>query len=301
VPKILLLGAGGLLGSAFGSALEVQGVKRVGRDALDVRRPEAIARLIADADCDWVINCAADTDVEAAEDDPLPAYAANAILPQMLASACRAHGALLVHVSSTGCYGIAKATPYTEADIPEPTTVHHRSKIAGEAAIRAAHGRHLIVRTGWLFGGSPANPKNFVWRRLLEARGAAWLTSDPHQVGCPTYVGDAAGQILAMAGAGCEGTFNVVSEGVASRLDYVSRIVAASGLPCEVRPSTRPFTRKARVSNNEAAVNFYLRAIGMDNMPSWEAGVDVFTRELTSTPAWRALDAGQANRQSGVR
>lgn len=290
--KVLVLGSGGMLGAAVVRALDRHEATTVGRDALDVRDVAGLLRLAGASGAEVVINCAADTDVEGAERDPDPVFAANALLPGLVAQGCRRSGARLIHLSSTGCYGTAKPEyPYTEQDPLQPTTVHHRAKAMGEVLVRESGCEHLILRTGWLFGGEPNGPKNFVWKRLVEASRSPQMTSDPWQRGNPTYVGDLARQIVELAELGLCGTFNCVSQGAASRFDYVSAIVAAAGLPCTVRPAGRPFQRLAQVSMNETAVNWGLGLLGQDRMPPWREAVADYVRRLTATPEWAGVTA----------
>jgi dTDP-4-dehydrorhamnose reductase len=237
--RVLVLGAGGMLGSAFVRALAGHDVTLAGREALDVRRPGAVTALVDEARPEVAINCAAHTDVDGAERDPDPAFAANAMLPGLLAQACRRAGAALVHVSSTGCYGVAK------------TRAVHRGGRAGShdrpSSLQGGGGgdgresgcEHLILRTGWLFGGAPGHAKNFVWKRLLEARGAERMTSDASQRGNPTFVDDVVRQVMALIEVGLRGTYNVVSPPGASRAEYVAGIVTASGCPAEWSPRRR--------------------------------------------------------------
>ena len=285
--KLLVTGATGMLGSAFAG--------RMGADALLVDRaqlrlddPPALYRLVAQSGADALVNCAAHVDAERGETDPDPVYASNAVLPGVLATACRRAGIPLVHFSSTGCYGAWKQTPYSEEDAVVPTTVHHRSKIAGEIAVRDAGGEHLILRTGWLFGGLPMHKKNFVWRRLVEAATTPRLGSDTAQFGNPTYVGDVVSQCLDLLRMEVRGTFNCVAQGTASRFDYVARIVAASGFTCELVP-TGPFVRVAPVSFNEMAINYRLGLMGLDRMPAWTASVDTYVAALQASPEWQDL------------
>ncbi len=285
--KVLLTGAGGVLGSAFAQALAGDDLATAGRDALDVRRAAAIQRLVAESGAEVVVNCAGHTDAEAAETEPNTAFAANSVLPGLLGAACRRAGALLVHFSSTGCYGDWKSEPYTEEDPVRPTTTHHRSKISGEAAVRDSGCEHLILRTGWLYGGTQ-QPKNFVWRRLLEARGTAHMTSDASQRGNPTFAGDVARQALSMVDAQLRGTFNVVGQGGASRFEYVAEIVRISALPCSVSPGPA-FKRLAPVSPNETALNYRLSLLGLDAMPPWTESLAGYVEWLTASPDWRAF------------
>jgi dTDP-4-dehydrorhamnose reductase len=285
--KALLTGSGGLLGGAFLQELAGCEVTTVGRERLDVSRPSEVMSLLDASRPDVVINCAAHTDVEGAERDPNSAFAINGLLPGLLAAACRSSGATLVHISSTGCYGEGKSEPYTEEDLVQPTTTHHRSKVAGEQAVQEAGCRHLILRTGWLFGGRPSHSKNFVWKRLAEARQTERITTDASQRGNPTYAPDVARRALELLDIGLRGKFNVVATGTASRYEYVARIVAAAGLPCDVRPGPA-FERLAKVSMNEAARNYRMELLGLEPMPLWTDSLTRYVGELMSAPEWRA-------------
>ncbi len=285
----MLLGASGLLGSAVLEATRAEAPVCVGRARLDVREPQRLATIISDVRPDIIVNCAAHTNVDAAESDPASAFTVNAMLPSLVAQSARRVDAVLVHYSSTGCYGSQEASAHTEEDLLRPLTVHHRSKVAGEEAVRASGCRHLILRTGWLFGGGVSQPKNFVWKRLVEARKVGRMVSDGAQRGNPTYVGDVARQTLALLQAGVGGTFNCVSAECASRYDYVTEIVRAAELPCQVERSTAPFNRLAPVAMNETAVNWRLGLIGMDQMPPWRASLETYIDALKRTPAWRSL------------
>lgn len=289
----LVLGAGGMLGQAFVRLLGGD-ARTASRSELDISNIEALNRLIADSGAELVINCAAHTNVDAAEDDPGPAFAINALLPGLVGTACRRTAIPLVHISSTGCYGAWKDEAYSEEDAPQPTTVHHRSKLSGEGAVRESGAEHLIVRTGWLFGGAADSPKNFVWKRMVEASGADRMTSDASQRGNPTSVDDVARQVLHAMYAGCRGTVNAVSQGSATRYDYVRRVVEAAGLACSVEPTTTPFKRAAQVSSNEAATNLRLGLLGLDVMPAWEDAVDGYVTELRRSPQWTTLKKDQA-------
>jgi dTDP-4-dehydrorhamnose reductase len=276
-----------MLGSNF--AQHLPDANSIGRDSLDIRQIDNIHKAIAQADAQLVINCAAHTNVDLAETNPDDAWRTNAILPGILGSACRAVGATLIHFSSTGIYGDWKEGMYEEDDPLHPTTVHHRSKAAGETAVRESGCEHLIVRTGWLFGGHPGLAKNFVWKRLVEAANISELTADASQRGNPTAVSDVVRQTIAAFHSGYRGTINLVSQGSASRFEYVDHIIRSAGLYCRVTPSTKPFVRAARVSPNETAVNRRLQLLGLDAMPTWQDALDQYVMELRQTPEWLQL------------
>src|SRR5258708_6837281 len=251
---IVLTGANGLLGGAFVRVLSGKNLVRLGREQLGLHAADAVARLVTGLKPTLVVNCAADTDVEGAETAPERAFAVNATLAEAVARGAAQGGAPMLHFSSTGCYGDWKTTPYTEDDELRPTTVHHRSKAAGEEMVLRAHPEALVLRLGWVFGGVAGQRKNFVWARLVEAEGKEEIRSNPAQVGCPTSATDVAAQSLVLLRARASGVFNCVGAGpAASRLDYVAAIMAAAGRNIPLMPLV--VSRPAPVSANEATRN----------------------------------------------
>lgn len=268
-----------MLGSAFMSGFA--GAEGVEVDVLDVRRPKEVIGLVSQFGAKLVVHCAADTDVEGGEDRVERTFAANAILPGLIATGCRRSGAFLVHISSTGCYGNWKREPYVEDDPLRPTTVHHRSKLAGEQAVRESGGDWIILRAGWLYGGSAANPKNFVVQRIRDARRNSVMLGDTSQVGNPTFVGDVVTQARGLVEAGVTGVFNCVARGKATRCEYVRAIVEVAGLPCDVREAPDGhFRRRAPVSPNEAAINRNAGLLGLDIMPDWRTSLEKYVAAL---------------------
>ena len=146
--RLVLIGSTGLLGSAFLNALKNYEVFPLGRKALERNTAEGIFDLLVSIKPEIVVNCAAHTDVEMAEQNPQLDYSVNARLPALIADACKKVNCMLVHFSSTGCYGDGKTLAYTEHDQLHPTTKHHAAKRDGENAIRASGCSHLIFRLG---------------------------------------------------------------------------------------------------------------------------------------------------------
>jgi dTDP-4-dehydrorhamnose reductase len=285
---IAVTGAGGMLGQAVCREIPPQRLRLL--DWREMTRDSAAAAQFADEQPDWVINCAAHTDVEGAERDSAADFRANAALPARIAELCACAGVGLVHLSSTGCYGNWKDTPYVESDRAEPTTAHHRNKLAGEDAVRRSGCRHIIVRTGWLYGGDAKSPKNFVWKRIIEARQKPEMTSDASQRGAPTSAVDLARQVLHLVEIGAQGLFNATAQGVATRFDYVAEIVRLARIDCRVVPGPA-FARLANVSSNETALNRRLDDEGLNRMRDWQVGLaeyveDLLAREEGSGPAW---------------
>lgn len=277
--RIVIAGAGGQLGSALRSHFADYDVIVLHRSGLMPGELASTARKILEAKPSAIINCAASTDVEGAEQDPAADRLANAVLPGQLSAIAREAGAHFIHFSSTGCYGSWKSEPYCEEDELRPTTQHHAAKTQGEAAAIANNPVTSIVRLGWLYGGSLDNPKNFVAKRLAEAKTNRTIRSDAIQKGCPTNVADVAAATAAIMASRQPGIFNAVAEGAASRFEYVQQIVVSSGFDCEVIPGPQ-FKRLAAVSMNEAALNCRLDDLKLHAMPNWRSSLNDYVKHL---------------------
>jgi dTDP-4-dehydrorhamnose reductase len=273
--KLVITGGNGLLGSTLLKSGSFAGfdVVQLSRDFVNLQTSLVeFAQYLVGIDCNIFIHCAANTNVEYCEKFPMECYRDNVLLTELISNACRISQVKLVFISSTGVYGDYQDLPYVEYDDVKPTTIHHRSKWLGENAIRSTLNEHLIIRTGWLFGGEWDMTKNFVANRIREATESnGIITSDISQTGCPTYVVDLAEVILSLLNTGWAGTFNCVNTGKASRYEYVSKIIELSGENVKVKPvDGLAFSRLAKVSKNETAVNSKLTEIGFFAMPKWE-------------------------------
>lgn len=201
---VLLTGAGGQLGRALRSTAPAGiVVKPLNSRDLDIADDAAVARRLADLTADdVVINCAAYTDVDAAETEREAAWAGNVHGPANLAAACAASGAWLIHISTdyvfdgpaAGSSEVAgRSTPYEpdEAASSQPTTVYGETKLAGERAVLRANPQVTVVRTAWVYTGGEQS-RDFVgtMRRLAEQRDTLSVVDD--QTGSPTYALDLA-------------------------------------------------------------------------------------------------------------
>ncbi len=287
--RILLTGASGLLGTAIVKAAHERGLTCDAMPrpspALQGVTPASLAQAMQGYDL--LIHAAANTNVEQCEIAPDDCYRDNFLLTELFAQAALLAGVKLVFISSTGIYGDAQDTPYREYDIVNPGTHHHRSKRMAEQTVLNLNADSLVLRTGWLFGGPAANPKNFVARRIDEGRaamqGKGYIESNSEQHGVPCFNQDVADRILDLAGAGWSGVFNCVNNGSASRYEYVKAVIELAGLPLEVRPSNAAaFKRKAKVSNNEMAVNWKMESLGWVAMPEWRASLEHYINTLLS-------------------
>lgn len=182
--RILLTGGTGLLGQALHPSLKALGtVEAPGRSELDLRRPDTIRAVVHDRAPDLVVNGAAYTDVDGAEDEPEKARAVNAQGPGVLADVCREMSVCLIHYSTDLVFDGALERPYTEEDEPRPLGVYGRTKREGERAVLASGAPHLVLRTAWLYG---AGGENFVDTIIHLIRREEELPVVNDQRGSPT-------------------------------------------------------------------------------------------------------------------
>ena len=195
---VWLVGNKGMLGTEVATLLDRAGIAYTGTDLeVDITSLEAVERFVREQKPDWIVNCAAYTAVDQAEDEEERAYAINAVGPDNLGRAAAAAGAgrdvSVIHVSTDYVFSGDATRPIPEDTPPAPVGAYGRTKAAGEAKLAEAHPNHLIVRTAWLYG--PAG-KNFVatMLRLMRERDELSVVAD--QRGTPTYAVDLAGALV---------------------------------------------------------------------------------------------------------
>ena len=241
--RILLTGREGQVArSLLEKAADWPGLELVpaGRPELDLAEPGSIARVIRAIVPDLVINAAAYTAVDQAEDEPDLAFRINADAAGEAAAAARELGAGIIQLSTDYVFDGQATEPYTEDSATNPLSAYGRSKLAGEAAVRAANPDHVILRTAWVY--SPFG-RNFVKTMVAAARERDVLSVVDDQCGSPTSALDLAGAILGLAAAwpaGAGRTYHLAGSGSASWFDLVGEVMAQCrrlGLPAaDVRP-----------------------------------------------------------------
>lgn len=239
---ILVTGASGQLGSEIRErSARYSGYEFIFTDAveLDITDAAATASFIEASQPSWVINCAAYTAVDRAEDEEALATAINAGGVENLVSALRGTGCRLIHISTDYVFDGNSPVPYTEDDTPSPASAYGRSKLAGEkAAMRWPD--TMIIRTSWLYS---SYGNNFVKTILGKAGSAQSLSVVFDQTGSPTYAADLAAAIMDIISGVIRnssnfvpGIFNYSDEGVCSWFDLACEIVKEAGSPCAVLP-----------------------------------------------------------------
>lgn len=277
--KILVTGSSGMLGSAFMAQNYLCKLISCPSSAVDITDFAGIKNFIGKEAPDVIIHCAAFTDVEKCEVERDLAYGINTIGTMNLVNAVieLSKPPIFCYISSAGVYGAHKNEPYCEFDDVAPTTIHHDSKLQAEKIVATHLTKHLILRVGWLYGGSVKQPKNFVYKRYLEAKSNSTIYSNISQVGNPTFVDDVVRQCLKLIQERCYGVYNCANSGSVSRYGYVQAIVKLFGLDCGVEIADKAnFKRIANVSDNEALVNYKLNLQGLNIMPNWEESLKYY-------------------------
>jgi dTDP-4-dehydrorhamnose reductase len=271
--RIFLTGESGILGTDIATRLKQAGYAYTGFNSanIDIGNPNEVSYKIAQYRPDTVIHCAAMTDVDSCEDKKEEAYRVNVTGTYNLARSASEIGAKMVYISSCGVYGSGKSSPYLENDPTAPVNYHHFTKLEGEKCVKEQNDQYLIIRPGWLFGGSLQHKKNFVEARRKEAASSALIKSAYDKTGSPTYTADLAAQIIDLLEQDQTGTFNVVNEGCASRFDYVAEIIRLFKYDTKIAAvNSNEFPRRAIMPGNECLENYNLNAGHLNKMRSWK-------------------------------
>ena len=280
--RILISGQHGQVSSEVQKRLGVLGELVVpGRDQLDLSQPEQIRQQVRHVRPDLIINAAAFTAVDKAESEPGPAFAVNAQAPGILAEEALALGIPLIHYSTDYVFDGSKGEPYNEDDAPHPLGVYGQSKLAGEQAITAVGGMHLILRTSWVYSASGSNFL-LTMQRLLQEKPELRIVAD--QIGAPTWAGTIANSTLALierwqAGErGAWGTYHLTAQGETSWFGFAQAIGEAlrkQGKPCAHLlpiPSSEYPTPAVRPLNSRLDCSRLLREWGV-SQPDWQTAL----------------------------
>jgi dTDP-4-dehydrorhamnose reductase len=274
--KLLVTGAGGMLGTDVVRAAQFVNheVVALGRAELDVTDAGAALRCLVEERPDAVVNCAAYTNVDAAEDDLESAMETNAEGARNVAAAAAEVAAKIVFMSTDYVFDGSKPEPYVESDEPRPLSVYGQSKLAGERETQAANPHHFVVRSSWLFG---AAGRNFVETMLSlgAEHGEVLVVRD--QVGSPTYTAHLADALIRLIDTEAYGIHHLAARGECSWYEFAQEIFRQAGVECRVMSCTtaelaRPAPRPAySVLGTERADAIYL--------PQWTEGLRSYLAE----------------------
>jgi dTDP-4-dehydrorhamnose reductase len=268
--KWLVTGSNGMLGTDLVEVLRLSGeeVTPTTRSTLDVADTEAVRGAVTGHDV--VVNAAAWTAVDDAEEHEAEAAVVNAHGPRLLAAAAREQGARLVQLSTDYVFDGSAREPYAEDAPTAPVSAYGRTKDEGEQAVRQELPEsHLLVRTAWLYGAhGGCFPKTIA--RVARQRGEVSVVED--QVGQPTWTRDVADLVLRLVRADAPaGTYHATSSGQCSWFDFAREVVAAAGLePSAVRATTsEAFVRPAPRPSYSVLGHSALHRLGIAPIGGW--------------------------------
>ena len=237
---------------------------------LDICDAEAVHAFVSNHAIDLIVNCAAYTAVDKAEDNPDLCDTLNHLAPAHLADAAEARGAALIHISTDYVFDGTAYVPYTEDALPCPNSVYGRTKLAGEEEVTRRCTRTMVIRTAWLYS---EYGNNFVKTMLRLGRERAELGVVFDQIGTPTYAGDLARAIYAAIEQGVTpGIYHFSNEGVCSWYDFTLAIHRLAGITtCKVSPlHTDEYPARApRPHYSVLDKTKIKRTLGID-IPHWE-------------------------------
>ena len=283
--RILVTGRGGQLATGLEAALPVRGFEAllVGQPEFEFDRPETVVAHFAALRPDAVVNCAAWTAVDAAEDDEAGAFRANALGPALIARLCAEAAIPLIQISTDYVYDGLKGSPYVESDAPNPLSAYGRTKLAGEWAALAGNPQTTILRTAWVF--APVG-RNFVKTMLSVGATRPELRVVADQHGHPTAAPDLADAIARVLerirSTGWQpqyrGVFHAMATGSTSWHGFAEAIFAA------VKPYGGPQPKVHPIATHEYPVKAVRPADGRTDgtklretfgitMPAWELGL----------------------------
>jgi dTDP-4-dehydrorhamnose reductase len=244
--------------------------------ALDICDQDAVEATITSLRPEAIVNCAAWTDVDGCESDPVKARHVNALGPENLARASRRADAVLLTISTDYVFDGEKSGFYTQRDTPAPISVYGKFKLEGERRAQEANARTIVIRTGYIFG---PGGKNFLSNVVVRAERGEKLKAIRDCWGTPTYGRDLARRLRELTLRDLPGTYHVVSSGEGASFETFSvealrlagrdpgllEVVSSDSL---ARPAARPRNSKLKCLLSEA--------IGLPPLPRWEEGLAHF-------------------------
>jgi len=282
--RYLVTGAGGMLGHELLRGLAGRDVTAASRADLDITDAGAVRDAVRGQDV--VINAAAYTDVDGAEQDEAAAFAVNGVGPGLLATACRSVGATLVHLSTDYVFDGTSREPYAEDSERSPVSSYGRSKAEGELRVLEGNGdRTYLVRTAWLYGSRGPNFASTMLR-LSRERDTVSVVTD--QTGQPTSSADLARRILLLLDDGAPfGIYHGTNSGSATWFEFAQKIFDTAGLdPARVTPVTSDaFPRPAPRPLYSVLGHQAWEGVGIAPMRDWRMALRDWMTDMSVEPA----------------
>ncbi|EGU0146202.1 dTDP-4-dehydrorhamnose reductase [Vibrio parahaemolyticus] len=284
--KVLITGAKGQVGSCLVQRLNRRpdvDVIAYDRDELDITCSASVAEAVAKLCPDVIINAAAYTAVDKAEEEVELSYLLNRDGPKHLALAAEANSCTLLHISTDYVFDGSKPFPYVESDLTNPQTVYGKSKLEGEKAVAENCSKHIILRTAWVFGESG---NNFVKTMLKLAKSRSELSVIGDQFGGPTYAGDIASALISIVdqlntGKDTSGIYHFAGEPHVSWYEFACEIFAKAKegelldtLPMVRKITTEDYPTLAERPKNSRLDCSKIRSVFGITTSSWATALD---------------------------
>jgi dTDP-4-dehydrorhamnose reductase len=277
-PRIVILGGRGMLGTDVVELFQQNGLNISIYDLpeFDITNPERIRKALEKNNV--VINCAAYTNVEKAEQETERAFQINSHAVKNLGQIAKDLGVWVLQLSTDFIFDGKSERSYTEEDTPNPINAYGKSKLKGEQLLIETNCKHCILRIQWTYGH---HGKNFVKKILTLAKTTQHLKVIDDQIGSPTATSEVADVILSLVQKKPHGIFHFAAEGFVSRYDYAKLIVEKMNLPVDIIPckaadfktlAVRPLNSRFNCSKIKKLLNI--------NIKSWQEPLEHFLRQI---------------------
>ena len=281
--KIAIIGANGQLGSDLCKLIDKSDLIPLTIKDIDITNEVPCKELLLKLRPDIVINTAGYSRVDACESNDSDAYKVNAHGAKNLAIICKEIDAKLVHISTDYVFDGDKGSPYTESDTPNPKTAYGISKLAGELFIRYLAPKYFIIRSSGLFGTAGCMDKgggNFVDNMIKKAKAGDEIRVVSDEIISPTYTFDLAKAIINLIKTDNYGIYHITNHGQCSWWEYTSKIFELLGMDVKIgKILSAELRAKAHRPKYSVLDNNNLKAIGLDNMPSWKEALKAYLIE----------------------
>jgi dTDP-4-dehydrorhamnose reductase len=287
--KVAVVGSNGQLGSDLMSAFSGNGDVpcALTHSDIEICNLDSVLRALGGIQPQVIINTAAMHHVENCEREPAKAFEVNALGPRNLAMVARDLSAVLIHVSTDYVFDGSKASPYTEADNPQPLSAYGVTKLAGEHFVRATIPRHFIVRTSGLYGKSPCRAKgglNFIDLMLKLAKERGEVRVVDSEIVSPTSTAELAQQMVQLSRSDCYGLYHATAEGSCSWYEFAREIFTIADVSVRLKVAA-PGEFPAKVARPTYSVleNRALKSRGLNVFRPWRDALHEYLGNRTKS------------------
>ncbi len=280
--KIMILGAGGQLGSELVNILQDDTLIPLTHMDIEMTDEQQVNSILSSNMPDVVINTAAYHRVDDCEDNVELSFAVNSYAVRTIARICNDLGITFVHFSTDYVFGGEKKTPYVEDDCPNPHSVYAVSKLAGELFVRNTCSRYYLIRTCGLYGAKGVSGKggNFIETMIRLANGKKPLNVVSDQIVTPTYAKELAAKVSQLIRTEEYGFYHITNNGGCSWYEFARTIFELTGIDADISPiSSSEFGAKARRPAYSVLENRNLKLLGLDDMKLWQDALKEYLEE----------------------